>query len=149
MRTRTLLLLSLGCGLAILLAGVGMFWRLSNQEASATATLGVPTQIGDLTVTVVGSAEVADGAASSTSVPVVVEVRFEGPPDDEPARNFTLLVDGETLSVDSTDCPALVGDPVDCTVSFAVGADQPGARLLSYRRGEERAVWVLPVNAAQ
>lgn len=146
MRTRTLLLLSLGCGLAILLAGVGMFWRLSTQETSATAALGVPTQVGDLAVTVVRSAEVEAG---STPGMVEVEVRFDGPPDDEPARNFALLVDGQTLAVDSTDCPALVGPPVECTVSFQLAVEQPGARLLSYQRGEERAVWVLPAPVDQ
>ena len=53
MKTRTLLLLSVGCGLAILVAGMVLVLQLAGQPApAAPLAIGATGQAGDLVVTV-------------------------------------------------------------------------------------------------
>ena len=58
MKTRTLLLLALGCGLAILLAGGVLLVQLAGQDdPEPPVALGVEVSVGDMRVTVLSAAE--------------------------------------------------------------------------------------------
>ncbi|MEC8486290.1 MAG: hypothetical protein VXY65_04440, partial [Actinomycetota bacterium] len=53
MKTRTLLLLSLGCAIVILAAGIGLFVRLgTNDVTAAPSEFGDRVEVGDLQVVV-------------------------------------------------------------------------------------------------
>ncbi|NCW48099.1 MAG: hypothetical protein EBV88_01290 [Actinobacteria bacterium] len=68
MRTRTLLLLSLGCLIAISAAGVAFLIRLAGDEGPEPArSVGVAESVGDLSVTVLDASEVDGSLGSSRS----------------------------------------------------------------------------------
>ena len=61
MRTRTLLLLAVSCGLAILLAGGIQLWRLANQEPpTPSLEVGGTGMAGDAIVTVTKATDAGD-----------------------------------------------------------------------------------------
>lgn len=142
MRTRTLLLLAVGCGLLILVAGVVQLLRISGQDdPPRPVDVGTPVAIGDLTVTVEGLDE-AGGQAT-----VVIET--SGVEDADGAGEFRLVVPGASLQatgrVDAP-LPPCVGTTVDvqrCSLTFDVGAVDGSSRVLLYRRGDEQVRWDL------
>lgn len=144
MRTRTLLLLAVGCGLAILAAGVAQLLRIAAEDEPATAAeVGEPVRIGDLTITVEAFRE-GDGRATAV-------VAIGGVDDADGTDEFRLVVPGDSLSpVGDTDqalvvdaCAATTVDARRCRLSFVLPAEPGTSRVLLYRRGDEQVRWEL------
>jgi hypothetical protein len=138
-RTRTLLLLAVACGLVILVAGVIQLLRIAGQdEASPAAAIGEPVRVGDVTVTVDGLTEQAGRA--------VVALQLGGVDDPDGTDDFRLVVPGASLRATDDDCDGTTVVPRSCSLTFAVGDADPSSRVLLYRRGDEQARWVLTVS---
>jgi hypothetical protein len=137
MKTRTLLLLALGCGLAILLAGGALLLRLAGQDdPEPPVALGVETAIGDLHVTVVSAAEQPD------SKMLTVELELGGVDDPDGAAGFELIASGRPIPPgESSTCGATTLEPSQCTLVFDVSSADGESRVLRYRRGDDQARW--------
>lgn len=146
MRTRTLLLLAVACGLAILVAGGIQLLRVSDDNSSSDdLAVGDSAVAGDLTVTVLAADE-ADGFMR-------VEVRLGGVDDDAALGDFHLVVPGQALSPLSADqAEAGEGDTVcrtvtvaeqSCALVFGTASVDGSPRVLLLRRGEDQHRWIL------
>jgi hypothetical protein len=142
MKTRTLLLLALGCGLAIMLAGAVFLVQLTNQEDVAEPVpLGEPARVGDMTVVVDGSTEAAGELR--------VDIRIGGVDDPDGADGFRLIAAGEAIPRSSTSagdvdaCSATSVAERSCVLRFDVGDASGASRVLFYDRGDDGARWVL------
>jgi hypothetical protein len=137
MKTRTLLLLALGCGLAILLAGGALLVRLAGQdEPEPPVALGVETAIGDLHVTVVSAAEQPD------SQMLTVELELGGVDDPDGAAGFELIASGRPIPPSkASTCGTTTVEPSRCALVFDVSTADGESRVLRYRRGDEQARW--------
>ena len=82
-RTRTLLLLAVACGLVILVAGVVQLLRIAGQDDAEFSPLGAEVSVGDLRV-VVESYDESGGTAT-------VAVRLGGVDDPDAAADFRLV----------------------------------------------------------
>jgi len=142
MRTRTLLLLAVSCGLAILLAGGIQLWRLANQEPPAPPlTIGQVGTAGDAAVTVKSAVE--SGAT------FVVVVELSGVDDPDGLDGFTLVgvdlavkLPASAAAVDGA-CTGFTVAPVECALVFP-NTDFPTAdRQLLFERAEDRVRWRL------
>lgn len=140
MKTRTLLLLSLGCGLAIMLAGAALLIQLTGQDEAVP-----PLAVGDADV--VGEMEVVVLSAEESGGDLRVAIEIGGTADDAPADDFRLVASGRPLRVASSDCravdPLIDSVPVLCTLTFDVSAADGTSRLLFYERGDDSARWLL------
>ncbi len=149
MRTRTLLLLAVACGLAILGAGLALLLRIDTAaEPAPQLRVGDSAQAGDLRVAVLSATEGADGRLR-------VEVRLGGVVDESIVDEFRLAVPGRLVvpvdpdEVGAGACDAITVDERTCTLAFDVG-DAPGtARSLVVRRGEDQRRWDLAAAAAE
>jgi len=145
-RTRTLLLLAVGCGLLILGAGVVQLLRIATQEdLSRPAEVGAPVRVGDLTITVEGLDEVAGEA--------VVVLELGGVADDDGTAEFRLVAPGVSLQTTggtgSPNAAACAGTTVEtqrCSLTFDVSAVEGSSRVLLFRRGDEQVRWELSGN---
>jgi hypothetical protein len=140
MKTRTLLLLALACGVMIMVAGAVFLFQLAGQDEVAPATaVGESVEVGDMTVTVVGEVEV-DGV-------LTVEVSIGGVDDDDGVESFRLIASGRALTplpaTEDTDCDATTVAARSCTVRFDVSDADGSSRVLFYDRGDDGARWVL------
>jgi len=143
MRTRTLLLLAVACGLVILVAGGVQLWRFAGDESDAEGDLaiGASAAAGDLDVTVLGAGE-TDGLLRVT-------VRLSGVDDRDGIDNFRLIVAEdllEPLTADQAGDGACVGLTVaeqTCDVVFGTAQVDNDIRVLLVRRGEDRHRWEL------
>lgn len=140
MKTRTLLLLSVGTALMILLAGGVLLFQLSGQEDATDATpLDVATTVGDAQVTVEGSS-VDDGLLR-------VDVEIAGVDDPDGIDNFALVTGDQRLAPvtapDEGRCVEVTVRPQRCTIDFDVSASEGSSRVLVLRRGEQQATWRL------
>jgi hypothetical protein len=137
MKTRTLLLLALGCAVAILLAGGVLLVQLVNRsEVLEPSPVGRPVEVGDMTVTVGSSAEV-DGE-------LTVEVRIGGVDDPDGADDFRLIASARPARLLES-CGATTVDVRSCELRFEV-PDDGGSRQLFYDRGDDGARWVLDAS---
>jgi hypothetical protein len=135
-RTRTLLLLAVACGLVILVAGVVQLLRIAGQdEAPPAAPVGDPVEVGDLTVTVHGLVE-RDARA-------VVELDVGGVDDPDGTADFRLVVPGASLRAVEDGCAGTTVDVRTCSLTFDLSGTEGSSRVLLYRRGDERARWEL------
>jgi hypothetical protein len=139
-KTRTLLLLALACGLAIMLAGAVFLFQLAGQdELSEPVPIGEPIEVGDMVVTVLSSDERV-GALD-------VSVRIGGVDDPDGASGFHLVASGRVVDpdppIDDAGCGATSADERPCVVRFDTAAADGTSRVLVYERGEERVRWVL------
>lgn len=142
MRTRTLLLLAVACGLAILLAGSIQLLRLTGDGAGSD-DLGVGDRAvaGDLRVTVERAAE-SDGVMR-------IALRLSGVDDPGGLDGFRLVVPGAALvplaPADAGEgaCVALTVAEQRCTLVFETVATEGSARVLLLRRGEDQQRWTL------
>ena len=92
MKTRTLLLLALGCGLAILLAGGVLLVKLAGQDdPEPPVALGVESSIGDMRVTVLSAAE------QPSANTLTVELVLGGVDDPDGAAGFELIASGRPI----------------------------------------------------
>jgi hypothetical protein len=141
MKTRTLLLLALGCGLAIMLAGAVFLFQLSTQEALADPVpLGELTRVGDMSVTV-------DSAVEQNGL-LDITVVIGGVVDSDGATGFRLIASGRPLSAQPFGesagiCAATSAAQQTCHVRFDVSSADGSSRVLFYERGDQQARWVL------
>ncbi len=141
MRTRTLLLLAVTCGLAILVAGTLQLLRLAGQETAEVLTDGGTATAGDAKVRVTSSREV-DGV-------VTVTVTLSGVDDPAGLEGFTLVVPGDTVGPNQRGADACTGftvAPVTCTLTFGTADVNAGDRILLFRRAAEAARWKLQLD---
>jgi hypothetical protein len=143
MRTRTLLLLAVACGLVILVAGGIQLWRFAGESEGTEDDLpiGASASAGDLDVTVL-AAEEADGLLRVT-------VRLSGVDDPAGIDDFRLIV-AEDLIEPLTAAQAGDGTCADFTVAeqtcdlvFGTAQVDNDIRVLLVRRGEDRHRWAL------
>ena len=141
MRTRTLLILAVTCGLIILVAGSLQLLRLADKsDGTPDLRVGDTAQAADLTVTVL-SAEETDGRMR-------VVVRTSGVDDPLGFDAFELLAPPVRLpamgSDDAEACTELTVAEQSCTLTYDTsGASRDGARVLLLRRGEDQRRWEL------
>lgn len=139
MRTRTLLLLSLGCAFAIMVAGAVFLVQLAGQdEPDPPVELGETVRVGDMSVAVVASQETAGRLDVSVSIGGVV--------DPDGADGFRLIASGrraERVDLRTGGCGATTTTRSTCIVAFDVADADGVSRVLFYERGEDRARWVL------
>ena len=146
MKTRTLILLAMACGLAILVAGGVFLWRVIANKDELTipdaSTLGQSQQVGPVSATVTGASDV-DGA-------VVVQVRMATTePLADAGTGWALVVGGDIrqpVAVPVSGGPACAGtavaagQSVDCALAFQPG---DGDRFVSYAVGGSKGLWKL------
>jgi hypothetical protein len=137
MKTRTLLLLSVGVGLMILLAGGVLLLQLANESAAVEpAEVGEAVEVGDVDVVVLGAQEGATFA---------VDVELGGVDDD--LSGFSLATGDRRLQPLTTDaegrCTEITVAEQRCRIEFDVSAADGSNRVLVLRRGDEQRNWVL------
>jgi hypothetical protein len=137
MKTRTLLLLSVGVGLLILLAGGVLLLQLANESAAVEpAEIGETVEVGDVDVVVFGAEEGATFA---------VDVELGGVDDD--LSGFSLATGDRRLQPLTTDadgrCTEITVAEQRCRIEFDVSAADGSNRVLVLRRGDEQRNWVL------
>jgi hypothetical protein len=143
MRTRTLLLLAVTCGLAILLAGGFQLLRLANQSTPAALAVGSTGAAGDATVKVVGFHE-ADGVA-------IVTVTLSGVNDPAGLDGFRLQTVNALLPPNQHDpalhdpaaCTGITVAPATCTLTFGTSGAKGASRQLVLRRAAQQVRWRL------
>ena len=138
MKTRTLLLLALACGVAIMLAGAVLLFQLSTQDDIEPAVaIGTEATAGDMVV-------VVDGASESGGT-LTVDVRIGGVDDDDGAGGFRLIASGRAVEPAEGDgtCGATTIDVAACTLRFDVSTADGESRVLFYERGDVSVRWVL------
>jgi len=136
MRTRTLLLLAIACGLVILLAGGIQLLRVGGQQQTAKLlAAGQPGKAGDVTV------ELVSYSIGDTSL--VAVVRVGGIDDPEGLAGFTLVGPGKVLPVTTSDCSGITIDQVSCSLTFATNGMQGTSRQLIFHRADQQLRWVL------
>src|SRR3954470_17393994 len=97
MRTKTLLLLAVGCGLVILLAGGIQLLRVGGQEQSAKVlSTGQAGKAGDVTVELVSTTVGQDDLNAV--------VRVGGVDDPDGLDGFTLVAPGKVVAVSTSSC---------------------------------------------
>jgi hypothetical protein len=135
MRTRTLLLLAIGCGLVILLAGGIQLLRLGGQPQCTTLKVDQPGTAGDVTVELV-----------STSVgpaELVAVARVKGADDPNGLDGFSLVGPGKVVPVASSDCNGITVGEAQCALTFSTTGMQGTSRDLIFRRADQQLRWVL------
>jgi hypothetical protein len=137
MKTRTLLLLSVGVGLMILLAGGVLLLQLANESAAVQpAEIGEAVEVGDVDVVVFGA---EDGATFA------VDVELGGVDDD--LSGFSLATGDRRLEPTTTEadgrCTEITVAEQRCQIEFDVSAADGSNRVLVLRRGDEQRNWVL------
>lgn len=141
MRTRTLLLLAVTCGLAILLAGGVQLFRLANQDPpKPPLAIGETGTAGDVKVTV-------DDVAT-TDTELVVTITFEGVDDSNGIEGFSLVAPNKRIAPlvvadDPAACSGFVVGPATCTLTFSTAGLTGTDRQLLLDRAEERVRWKL------
>ena len=143
MKTRTLLLLSVGVGLAILLAGGVFLFQLSTESAAVEpAAIGEPVSVGDVDLTVLDTTE---GAAL-----LAIDVEIGGVDDLDGIDSFRLItgdrrLDPVTAPADGR-CVEITVEAQRCRIEFDVSAADGSSRVLVLRRGDEQRNWVLATS---
>ncbi len=140
MKTRTLLLLSVGVGLAILLAGGVFLFQLSNESATVEeAEIGDAVEVGDVEITVLEVSETAGTFA--------VDVDLGGIDDADGIDSFRLITGSEPLSPvgapEAGRCAEITVAAQRCRLDFDVSATDGSNRVLVLRRGDEQRRWDL------
>jgi hypothetical protein len=141
MKTRTLLLLALACGVAIMLAGAVFLVQLVGQdEIEPAVEIGEEVIVGDMRVTV---QQVTESAGA-----LDVTLRVGGVDDDDPTREFRLIASGRAVEPDLAGanqgvCGSFTVADQTCRLRFDVSNADGTSRVLFYERGDDTARWVL------
>lgn len=141
MRTRTLLLLAVTCGLAILLAGGIQLFRLANQDIpTAPLAIGATGKAGDARVTVED--------VETTETALVVTVTLGGVDDVDGLDGFSLVAPNTRIAPDpelsvETACTGFTITEVTCTLSFPNEGLTGSDRQLLLIRAEDQVRWKL------
>ncbi len=131
------MLLALGCGVAIMLAGAVLLFQLATQdELAEPAAVGTVVAVGDMSVTVVEPADGGDGT-------LAVRIEIGGTDDDAPAEDFRMIASGRPAPLVATTCPPTGPELQACVITFDVSTADGSSRVLFYERGDEQARWVL------
>ncbi len=123
MRTRTLLLLAIGCGLVILLAGGIQLWRVGGQQQSSTLLQRRRARQGGRRHRRTGV--VVDAETSE----LVAIVQVGGIDDPDGLDGFTLVGPGKVVAVSSSTCDGITVAARDCALTFAT--ERHAAELLA------------------
>lgn len=135
MKTRTLLVLAVVCGLAILVAGGAQLLRVAGRDApERPLDVGRTAQVGDATVTVT--------AVETHDRSLTVTLRVGGVEDPNGGGGFTLVTDAPVRPADNG-CLAFTQAERECRVRFDDLSERTRARVLVYARVDERARWDL------
>jgi hypothetical protein len=137
-RTRTLLLLAVACGLAILVAGAVLLLRLDQSDSSNAVDVGSIVKVGDMAVTV-------EHVDEQPGV-VLVAIEIGGVDDPAGTEAFRLVVPGKVLLADGTagdHCGATTVRVQPCVLAFRLPAGAGSSRVLLYQRGDQRVRWDL------
>lgn len=137
MKTRTLILWSLVCGVIILVAGSIKLFQVSSDDATVEfLAFGESATVADMVVAV----ESVESAGEVT----LVSVTMNGP-DGADAREGWRVVAGDRVlaPVDSAvaegnDCTTVSATPVTCVVAFAVGDE---SFVVAYLRAGDQRQW--------
>lgn len=143
MKTRTLLFLAFGCGLAILLAGGIQLLRVADDgDAAPALSVGQEARVGDMRVTVLSAIE--------REATMLVHVGLIGVDDADGASGFRLVAPGGALA--PTAVPSEEGEPcaatreateTRCVLAFDTAGAEGAARVLLYQRAGETQRWDL------
>jgi hypothetical protein len=137
-KTRTLLLLALACGVAIMLAGAVLLFQLSTQDdVEPPVAIGSVVTVGDMAVAVEGATEPADM--------LEVTVRIGGVDDPDGAAGFRLIASGRAVQPVTGEgaCGATTVAVITCRLRFDVSGADGSSRVLFYERGDGGVRWVL------
>ncbi|HQZ35708.1 MAG TPA: hypothetical protein PK020_14890 [Ilumatobacteraceae bacterium] len=141
MRTRTLLLLAVSCGLVILIAGSVFFLRLASQTTpEPPLAVGSSGSAGDATVTV--------HDVDTTESALIVTVTLGGVDDADGLDGFSLVAPGKRIAPDTESaavgaCTGFTVAEVTCTLSFPTEGLTGTDRQLLLIRAEEQVRWKL------
>lgn len=138
MKTRTLLLLALACGVAIMLAGAVLLFQLSTRDdVEPPVAIGAEATVGDMAV-------VVDGASEAAGT-IEVTVRIGGVDDADGAAGFRLIASGRAVEPVAGDdlCGATTVEVTTCRLRFDVSGADGASRVLFYERGDGGVRWVL------
>ena len=138
MKTRTLLMMSVGTALMILLAGGVLLVQLTGAETTSKPTpFAERTMVGDLDITVFDVID-ASGVVS-------VDVAIGGV--DDGLDSIRLVTGDQRLApIDAPQgdrCTEITVDDQRCTIDFDTSASSASNRVLVVRRGDEQATWRL------
>lgn len=141
MRTRTLLLLSVGTALLILLAGGVFLLQLTNETATVeSAEVTEQVTVGDVEVTVTAVDEAEEGL-------LTIGVEIGGVDDSDGIDSFRLVTGDRRLEPVAAPadgrCDSITAATQSCTIDFDVSAADGSSRVLVLRRGDEQRNWVL------
>jgi hypothetical protein len=139
-KTRTLLLLALGCGVAIMAAGAAFLIQLSRQDdAEPPVAVGAAATVGDMLV-------VVESAIEDSGV-LDVTVTIGGVDDPDGSAGFHLIASGRAVQPDGGTEAGLCGGTTvaeqRCVVRFDVSTAEGDSRVLFYERGDESVRWLL------
>jgi hypothetical protein len=135
-KTRTLLLLAVGCGLAILVAGSIALLRTAGQKNSTTlVAIGATGRAGDATVAV-------DAVDVQPDV-VTVTVTLGGVDDADGLDGFTMVAAQSTREVEGGTCAGFTTTATQCTLTFANTDLDGSTRVLLFDRADDRLRWTL------
>jgi hypothetical protein len=139
MKTRTLLLLALACGVAIMAAGAVFLVQLSSQEqAEAPIPIGETAAVGDMRI-------VVDDAVERSGL-LDVTITIGGVDDPDGTSDFRLIAAGRAARPEPEGeglCAATTVSEQRCVIRFDVSGAEGDSRVLFYERGDDRARWVL------
>ncbi len=142
-----MLLLALGCGIAILAAGTVLLLQLTGRDAVEPPTpIGVAAEVGDLGITVLAVTEAAGRLA--------VEVEIGGVDDPQAIEDLRVVASGRPAPrlTDDDPAPSTAGLPActgvtvaatTCVVVFDVAAADGSSRVMVVERGDEQVRWDL------
>jgi hypothetical protein len=135
-KTRTLLLLAVTCGLAILVAGTLQLLRVADQtSSSALLAPGSTGKAGDARVVLV--------AVQADAATVTATIDVSGVDDAAGIAGFTMVAPEEPRAVTGGTCRALTVAPQRCTLVFDNSGLRSATRQLLLRRAGEQLRWLL------
>ena len=135
MKTRTLLLLAVVCGLAILVAGSVQLLRVVGQENEVTQLVVGDTGVaGDATV-------VVDRAPDWQAATLTVPVTLGGVDDPAGLSGFRLVAAGATRPVSGGTCRGFTEAAAQCTLTFDNSGLEGSTRVLLFERASDRLRW--------
>jgi hypothetical protein len=135
-KTRTLLLLAVTCGMAILIAGTVQLLRVADQKSSTTSLqVGQTGRAGDATI-------VLDGVGIDPQH-VVATVTIGGVDDASGLGGFTMVAAGTSRDVEGGTCAGFTVASQQCTIEFANTDLKGSTRLLLFSRAGDRLRWTL------
>lgn len=136
MKTRTLILWSLVCGVIILVAGSIKLFQVSTSKSTVEfLAFGQPAIVADMDVTV--------EAFDTTPGNVLARVTMSGPEGADAREGWRIIVGDRVLSpVDATDageqCTVTGATPVTCVIAFPL---VDGSPVFAYLRAGDQRQW--------